>query len=1046
MPTEKPTYRIASIPGDGIGEEVVKATIEVINKLAQTLDTFTIEFTHLPWGTDYYKHHGRYMSEGYLETLRKHDAGLFGSVGHPDVPDHVSLWGLLLALRSPLQLYANVRPVRTFPGTKSPLNTAVDGIDWVLVRENSEGEYCGQGGRSHIGQPWEAATEVAMFTRVGIERIMRFAFETARSRPRHHLTVVTKSNAMRHGMVLWDEVAAEVAKDFPDVTWDKMLVDAITIHMVMNPQSLDTIVGTNLHMDILSDLAAGLAGSIGVAPSSNLDPTRKNPSLFEPVHGSAFDIMGKGVANPVATFWSAAEMLTWLGEKDAAKKLMDCVEKVCAAGIVTPDLGGTSDTQGVVDAVCKEIEQLAPQHHEPARMESSDLTNGEIGSLTAHSHDESQFVGSSSGVYFIKTVRRAFSESLDPSGASPAQDFPHPEDTLVGSEDSHPYRRSVSQSANTSPAALQNDQSPCQWAYDPAVAAVLGNAPPLDTARELMMMYFKVWHPLFPFLHGPTFLQAMEVLYSEDRQDSAHSPSPDHRNASWTTIFQCVLNLASLVHPDLRLPIGSRIESPSNMHSLLGTLTSRNDLLSLQALLACQLYLVARMSLRTASTVGGCMLRSMLHAGLHRCPFRYRELTSHDRQLRKRIFWCAYAIDRYLSQALGLPLGVQDSDIDVCPPGAPETHIPGMYNRAQNFRPTLFPEQREHYPHSWNNQALGNPSQRPSPAEETQQTRRELAFASYVESGTLTGRALELFHKSIFVRSVRRSSVLFLITDVHKWWNNLSIETLQGQPAANAASSSQTATTTTPNAFNFAPFFTVLYQHLILLINRPSLSLNPSTPEFCSGLQTCINAAREILSALTTQEESGQSFFWPGFLSAAWMSGLVLAFACQLRQYVLSKGVQEITKCLSILHTMSTQWETAKHCYRALSLLSRNMHETNTSEPSPNKRRKVDHPSSSRPRNSQDPITTTTTDHPPTTHTGPNIPGEGGEEGEEEQTRKKREHGANTTNTSYHDNTTTSGQIPDLNDTDFDFNIVDLLQGSNFDDLTDMFGQQYPTF
>ncbi|GAQ33418.1 hypothetical protein AtubIFM56815_003272 [Aspergillus tubingensis] len=357
MATEKPTYRIASIPGDGIGEEVVRATIEVVNKLAQTLNTFNIEFTHLPWGTEYYKQHGRYVSEGYLDTLRKFDAGLFGSVGHPDVPDHVSLWGLLLALRSPLQLYANVRPVRTFPGTKSPLTTAVNGIDWVLVRENSEGEYCGQGGRSHTGQPWEAATEVAIFTRVGVERIMRFAFETARSRPRRHLTVVTKSNAMRHGMVLWDEVAEAVAKDFPDVTWDKMLVDAMTLRMISKPDSLDTIVGTNLHMDILSDLAAGLAGSIGVAPSSNLDPTRKNPSLFEPVHGSAFDIMGKGVANPVATFWSAAEMLTWLGEKDASKKLMDCVEKVCAAGILTPDLGGSANTQGVVDAVCKEIEQ-----------------------------------------------------------------------------------------------------------------------------------------------------------------------------------------------------------------------------------------------------------------------------------------------------------------------------------------------------------------------------------------------------------------------------------------------------------------------------------------------------------------------------------------------------------------------------------------------------------------------------------------------------------------------------------------------------------------
>ncbi|KAJ5893787.1 hypothetical protein N7495_005478 [Penicillium taxi] len=370
-----PAYRIASIPGDGIGPEVVSATIQVVEKLAKALGTFQIEFIHIPWGTAYYKQHGQYISEGALDTLRQFDAGLFGAVGAPgkpnstqpyisfshrqiDVADHISLWGLLLAIRGPLQLYANVRPVRTFPGTKCPLLTATDGIDWMLVRENSEGEYAGQGGRSHVGQQWETATEVAIFTRVGIERIMRFAFETAQSRPRKHLTVVTKSNSMRNGMVLWDEIAAFVAKDFPDVTWDKMLVDAMTVRMVAKPQSIDTIVGTNLHMDILSDLAAALAGSIGVAPSANLDPTRKNPSLFEPVHGSAFDITGKGIANPVATFWSAAEMLTWIGEKDAADKLMQYVERVCAAGILTPDLGGTSSTQDVVDAVCVEIGKL----------------------------------------------------------------------------------------------------------------------------------------------------------------------------------------------------------------------------------------------------------------------------------------------------------------------------------------------------------------------------------------------------------------------------------------------------------------------------------------------------------------------------------------------------------------------------------------------------------------------------------------------------------------------------------------------------------------
>ncbi|KFZ13901.1 hypothetical protein V502_06349 [Pseudogymnoascus sp. VKM F-4520 (FW-2644)] len=352
-------YRIASIPADGIGPEVVSAAIEVVEKLAKTLNSFKIEFTHIPWGTTYYKKTGRYVDENVLDTLRSYDAALFGSVGAPDVPDHISLWGLLLAIRGPLQLYANVRPVRTFPGTQSPLRHAEDGdIDWVLVRENSEGEYSGQGGRSHLGQVWETATEVAIFTRVGIERIMRFAFETARSRPRKFLTVVTKSNSMRNGMVLWDEVAAIVSKDFPDVKWDKMLVDAMTVRMVNNPKSLDTIVGTNLHMDILSDLAAALAGSIGVAPSSNLDPTRKNPSLFEPVHGSAFDITGKGVANPVATFWSAAEMLSWLGEKEAAEALIESVERVCRAGILTPDLGGKATTKEVTQAVCDDIQKL----------------------------------------------------------------------------------------------------------------------------------------------------------------------------------------------------------------------------------------------------------------------------------------------------------------------------------------------------------------------------------------------------------------------------------------------------------------------------------------------------------------------------------------------------------------------------------------------------------------------------------------------------------------------------------------------------------------
>ena len=263
------------------------------------------------------------MPDDGLAQLRPFDAIYFGAVGDPRVPDHVTLWGLRLAICQGFDQYANVRPTRVLRGLRSPLRDVADGeLDWVIVRENSEGEYAGQGGRAHRGHAIEVGTEVAVFTRAGVERIMRFAFELARTRPRRKLTVVTKSNAQRHGMVLWDEIAAEVARDFPDVEVDKMLVDAMTVRMVMDPRSLDVVVATNLHADILSDLAAALAGSIGIAPTANLDPSRRYPSMFEPIHGSAFDITGKGIANPVGSFWTAAMMLDHLGERANAARLM----------------------------------------------------------------------------------------------------------------------------------------------------------------------------------------------------------------------------------------------------------------------------------------------------------------------------------------------------------------------------------------------------------------------------------------------------------------------------------------------------------------------------------------------------------------------------------------------------------------------------------------------------------------------------------------------------------------------------------------------------
>jgi tartrate dehydrogenase/decarboxylase/D-malate dehydrogenase len=344
------TYRIAAIGGDGIGPEVIGAGVEVLNALAKADGGFAFQFEDFDWSSERYLRHGAYIPEGGLEKLRKFDAIFFGAVGSQSVPDHVSLWNLRLPICQGFDQYANVRPTRVLPGVKSPLANGRD-IDWVVIRENTEGEYSGVGGRAHKGLPIEVASDVAIFTRAGVERIHRFAFELARKRPRKHLTLVTKSNAQRHGMVMWDEIFFEVAKDYPDVKWDRELVDAMTTRMVLKPATLDVMVASNLHADILSDLAAALAGSLGIAPTANLNPERKFPSMFEPIHGSAFDITGKGIANPVATFWTASMMLEHLGEAAAGARLMQAVESVTAGGVLTPDLGGKATTRQVTDAV-----------------------------------------------------------------------------------------------------------------------------------------------------------------------------------------------------------------------------------------------------------------------------------------------------------------------------------------------------------------------------------------------------------------------------------------------------------------------------------------------------------------------------------------------------------------------------------------------------------------------------------------------------------------------------------------------------------------------
>ena len=347
-------YKIACIPGDGIGKEVVPAGQMVLEALAAS-NNFKFDFENFGWGADWYRAHGEMMPRDGLDALRGKDAILFGSAGDPDIPDHITLWGLRLKICQGFDQYANVRPTRILPGIDGPLkNCKREDLNWIIVRENSEGEYSGVGGRVHQGHPIEAATDLSIMTRTGVERIMRFAFKLAQSRPRKLLTVVTKSNAQRHAMVMWDEIALQISEEFPDVTWDKVLVDACTDRMVNRPASLDTLVATNLHADILSDLAAALAGSLGIAPTGNIDPERRYPSMFEPIHGSAFDIMGKGLANPVGTFWSCVMLLEHLGELEAAARLMGVIEAVTAdKALHTADLGGKASTRQVTAAACR---------------------------------------------------------------------------------------------------------------------------------------------------------------------------------------------------------------------------------------------------------------------------------------------------------------------------------------------------------------------------------------------------------------------------------------------------------------------------------------------------------------------------------------------------------------------------------------------------------------------------------------------------------------------------------------------------------------------
>ena len=342
------THRIAVIPGDGAGPEVTAEARKAVDTLG--LD---VEWTELPWGSAFFHEHGTMMPADALDVARRHDAVLLGAVGDPSVPDHVSLWGLLLPLRQGLDLWANIRPARLLEGIPSPL-AGSPAVDMLFVRENTEGEYSGVGGRAHMGLPHEVGIETAVFTREGVRRVVQHAFEVAEQR-RGLLTSATKSNASRYGYVLWDEIVSEVAAEHPDVAVDRALVDALAARMVSNPLSLDVVVASNLFGDVLTDIAAVLQGGMGMAASASVAPGTGTTAIFEPVHGSAPDIAGKGLANPVGAIWSASLMLDHLGETDAARRLMGAVETVCKDGPRTRDIGGSASTSEVGDAVAAHV-------------------------------------------------------------------------------------------------------------------------------------------------------------------------------------------------------------------------------------------------------------------------------------------------------------------------------------------------------------------------------------------------------------------------------------------------------------------------------------------------------------------------------------------------------------------------------------------------------------------------------------------------------------------------------------------------------------------
>ncbi|MDQ0340780.1 tartrate dehydrogenase/decarboxylase/D-malate dehydrogenase [Caldalkalibacillus uzonensis] len=350
---------LAVIPGDGIGTEVVQEGLKVLDVIAELHGGLTFETTEFPWGCEYYLQHGKMMPDNGLDTLKNFDQIFLGAVGFPSVPDHISLWGLLIPIRRTFQQYVNLRPVKLLRGMDSPLKGYQAGaIDFIVVRENSEGEYSSIGGRIHHDTPHETAIQVNYFSRYGIDRTIRYAFELAKNSPRKKLTSATKSNGITFTMPFWDEEFKRIQADYPEVETEIFHIDALAAYFVTRPESFDVVVASNLFADILTDIGGAIMGSIGIAPAANINPEGKYPSMFEPVHGSAPDIAGKGIANPIGQIWTAKMMLDHLGEHDLGEKLLTVIEETLLEGIKTPDLGGKATTTEVGDAICDKLRRL----------------------------------------------------------------------------------------------------------------------------------------------------------------------------------------------------------------------------------------------------------------------------------------------------------------------------------------------------------------------------------------------------------------------------------------------------------------------------------------------------------------------------------------------------------------------------------------------------------------------------------------------------------------------------------------------------------------